>query len=56
MTPTRPPRLADWILKRVLSIGKRGDSILGRAHHVLYSLDPDHWYRPRGDRMLTALE
>jgi signal peptidase I len=33
-----------------------GDSILGRAHHVLYSLDPDHWYRPRGDRMLTALE
>ena len=28
------------------------DSIIGRAHHVLYSLDADRWYRPRGDRLL----
>lgn len=32
------------------------DSIVGRAHHVLYSLDREHWYRPRGDRLLSALE
>jgi signal peptidase I len=31
------------------------DSIVGRAHHVLYSLDSEHWYKPRGDRLLTAL-
>ena len=28
----RPPRLADWILKRVLPLGKRGESILGDLH------------------------
>lgn len=32
------------------------DSFVGRAHRVLYSLDAEHWYRPRGDRLLTALE
>jgi signal peptidase I len=32
------------------------DSIVGRAHHVLYSLDAEHWYRPRPDRLLTHLE
>ena len=32
------------------------DSIVGRAHHVLYSLDAEHWYRPRGDRMLSKLQ
>ena len=26
------PRLADWILKRVLPLGKRGESILGDLH------------------------
>jgi signal peptidase I len=31
------------------------DSFVGRAHHVLYSLDAEHWYRPRGDRLLTRL-
>jgi signal peptidase I len=30
-------------------------SIVGRAHHVLYSLDAEHWYRPRAQRLLTAL-
>ena len=32
------------------------DSIIGRAHRVLYSLDAEHWYRPRGDRLLAPLE
>jgi signal peptidase I len=32
------------------------DSIVGRAHRVLYSLDAEHWYKPRGDRLLTRLE
>jgi len=32
------------------------ETIVGRAHHVLYSLDAEHWYRPRGDRLLTRLE
>jgi len=32
------------------------DSIVGRAHHVLYSLDAERWYLPRGDRLLSALE
>jgi signal peptidase I len=31
------------------------ESMVGRAHHVLYSLDAEHWYRPRGDRILSAL-
>jgi putative ABC transport system permease protein len=35
-----PPRLADWILKRVLPQGKRGDSILGDLHEE-FSLIPD---------------
>lgn len=37
----RPPRLADWILKRVLPPGKRGDSILGDLHEEFSTL-PDH--------------
>jgi signal peptidase I len=32
------------------------DSLVGRAHHVLYSLDAECWYRPRGDRLLTTLQ
>lgn len=32
------------------------DSIVGRAHRVLYSLDAEHWYKPRGDRLLTTLQ
>ncbi len=32
------------------------DSFVGRAHHVLYSLDAERWYRPRGDRLLATLE
>ena len=32
------------------------DSFVGRAHHVLYSLDAERWYRPRGDRLFYALE
>jgi len=32
------------------------DSLVGRAHRVLYSLDSERWYRPRGDRLLTALQ
>ena len=32
------------------------DSIVGRAHHVLYSLDAERWYAPRGDRLLSRLE
>ena len=32
------------------------DSFVGRAHRVLYSLDAEHCYRPRGDRLLTELE
>jgi putative ABC transport system permease protein len=34
----RPPRLADWILKRVLPIGKRGQSILGDLHEEFFQL------------------
>jgi putative ABC transport system permease protein len=36
----KPPRLADWILKRILPIGKRGESILGDLHEE-FSLRPD---------------
>jgi len=32
------------------------DSLVGRAHHVLYSLDAERWYRPRGDRLLSTLQ
>ena len=32
------------------------DSIVGRAFAVAYSLDRDHWYRPRLDRTFTALQ
>jgi signal peptidase I len=31
------------------------DSIVGRAHHVLYSLDAERWYLPRGDRQFATL-
>ena len=30
-------------------------SIVGRAFGVAYSLDADHWYRPRGDRLFSPL-
>ncbi len=30
-------------------------SIVGRAFRVAYSLDADHWYRPRADRFLSPL-
>ena len=36
----KPPRLADWILKRVLPSGKRGDSILGDLHEEYFRI-PD---------------
>jgi signal peptidase I len=29
--------------------------IVGRATHVIASLDPDHYYRPRGERFFKAL-
>src|SRR5262245_61141538 len=36
-----PPRVADWILRRVLPSGKRGESILGDLHEEFSSLIPD---------------
>jgi len=32
------------------------DSIVGRAFGVAYSLDAEHWYKPRGDRWFTSLQ
>jgi signal peptidase I len=32
------------------------DSIVGRAFNVAYSLDSDHWYRPRIDRFMAPLQ
>ena len=32
------------------------DSIIGRAFRVAYSLDSEHWYKPRADRFFTRLE
>jgi len=32
------------------------DSIIGRASHVAFSLDPDRWYRPRTDRFFSRLQ
>ncbi len=32
------------------------DAIVGRAFAVAYSLDRDHWYRPRLDRTFTTLQ
>ena len=46
----RPPRSADWILKRVLPSGKRGESILGDLHEEFFRLPvpdarfPAVWY------------
>jgi signal peptidase I len=34
----------------------RREVIVGKALKVAYSLNSDHWYRPRGDRFLTPLE
>ena len=31
------------------------DTIVGRANRVLYSLDAEHWYAPRADRLLSKL-
>ena len=41
----RPPRLAVWLLKRVLPAGKRGDSILGDLHEEFSLIpSPSLWY------------
>ena len=32
------------------------DSIVGRASHVAFSLNPDRWYRPRTDRFFSPLQ
>jgi signal peptidase I len=32
------------------------DSIIGRAFRVAYSLDAEHWYKPRADRFFTRLD
>jgi signal peptidase I len=32
------------------------DSFVGRANRVLYSLDAERWYLPRGDRLLSTLQ
>jgi len=39
---------------RYIGFVPRGN-ILGRAFKVAYSLDPEHWYRPRTDRMMSPL-
>src|SRR5689334_17676514 len=40
----KPPRLADWILARVLPIGKRGESIRGDLREE-FRLNPSRsWY------------
>jgi putative ABC transport system permease protein len=39
-----PPRLADWILKRVLPIGKRGESIRGDLREEFRSNPSPQWY------------
>jgi signal peptidase I len=31
------------------------DSIVGRAFRVAYSLDAEHWYKPRADRFFMPL-
>jgi len=31
-------------------------SVVGRAFRVAYSLDAEHWYRPRADRVLSTLD
>ena len=40
----KPPRLAVWILKRVLPLGKRGDSILGDLREEFRSNPSRSWY------------
>ena len=32
------------------------NSIIGRAFRVAYSLDADHWYKPRADRFMSKLD
>jgi len=32
------------------------DSIVGRAFRVAYSLDAEHWYKPRSDRFFSSLQ
>jgi len=32
------------------------ESLIGRAFRVAYSLDAEHWYKPRGDRFFTTLQ
>jgi putative ABC transport system permease protein len=39
-----PPRFADWLLRRVLPLGKRGDSILGDLHEEFRSGASRAWY------------
>ncbi len=40
----KPPRLADWILTRVLPLGKRGESILGDLREEFRSNPSPLWY------------
>ncbi|HYB96973.1 MAG TPA: ADOP family duplicated permease [Vicinamibacterales bacterium] len=40
----RPPTLADWILRRVLPLGKRGESILGDLREEFRSHPSRLWY------------
>jgi predicted permease len=39
-----PPRLADWMLKRVLPIGKRGESIRGDLLQEFHQHESRSWY------------
>src|SRR5687768_6987113 len=39
-----PPRLADWILSRVLPMGKRGDSIRGDLVEEFHQQQSQVWY------------
>ncbi|MGH9221804.1 MAG: hypothetical protein ACRD1W_21030, partial [Vicinamibacterales bacterium] len=39
-----PPRLADWLLSRVLPMGKRGESIRGDLVEELHQHRSQVWY------------
>ena len=41
---SRPPRLADWLLTRVLPLGKRGESILGDLREEFRGHHSRRWY------------
>ena len=42
--PERPPRLADWILERLLPAGKRGESIRGDLREEFRGNPSPAWY------------